>query len=204
MNDRELMASVRKGDTQALGSLVERYRDRIVRFLHNFTGDYELASDLAQESFVRVYTHAGKYREDAAFSTWLYRIGINMAIDELRRRNRFRWVPFLKSDDRGRERESLAIPAADHPEQSLLTEERKRLTRKAVNALPRRYRAAVVLRDIEELSYEETARVLNCPLGTVKSRVKRGRMLLKSRLDGLHPAVAPQGNLWGFKGVKPL
>jgi RNA polymerase sigma-70 factor (ECF subfamily) len=174
ISDQELMAGVRKGDTQALGSLVERYRDRIVRFLHNFTGDYELASDLAQESFVRVYTHAGNYREDAAFSTWLYRIGINMAIDELRRRNRFRWVPFLKSDGRGRERESHAVFAGDHPEQSMLKEERKKLTRKAVSALPRKYRAALVLRDIEELSYEETARVLNCPIGTVKSRVAAG------------------------------
>jgi RNA polymerase sigma-70 factor (ECF subfamily) len=183
MNDNQLMKSVMAGDMGALGSLVERHRDRMVCFLYNFTGDYDFALDVAQESFVRVYLHAGTYREMASFTSWLYRIGLNLAIDEIRRRNRFRWIPFLRSDSKGRPCEITGLPVSEHPEQSILREERRTLTRNAILTLPRKYRSALLLRDMEGLSYEEVGKVLRCPVGTVKSRIRRARMLLKTKLE---------------------
>ncbi|MFC2172499.1 RNA polymerase sigma factor [Acidobacteriota bacterium] len=184
-SDHELMERLKLGETQALGELVERYRDRIVSFLYNFTGDYDLAADIAQETFVRVFLHSNRYKSTASFSTWLYRIGINMAIDEMRKRGRFRWIPFMKEDRSGRPTEIRGLPSTEHAEASLLRKEKKRLVRRAVATLPRKYRAALILKDIEELPYEEVARILNCPMGTVKSRINRARMLLKGKLAGL-------------------
>lgn len=186
-SDEELVRRAQAGDSSAFDELIARYEGKITHHIHAMLRDWDKALDLAQDTFVKLLTRVDAYRETAKFSTWLYRIGTNLAIDEIRRRKRWRWVPFLTTSPDGQEQEipHLRVTAkrSPGPEAPLLEDERRGLVRRAIDDLPPHYRSAVLLKDMQDLPYEEVSEILEIPIGTVKSRVNRARGMLKDRLE---------------------
>ncbi|HXG68334.1 MAG TPA: sigma-70 family RNA polymerase sigma factor [Blastocatellia bacterium] len=184
-NDHDLIAAVRDGDEVAFQEIVRRYRNPITNFVYRMIDDYERAVELAQETFIRVYTSASRYEANYSFSTYIYRIATNLAISELRKRKRRKFIslfsPFV---DDGGEPVEIDLPD-DKPlqDESLIDDERRRAVARAIASLPEKYRAAIVLRDVEGLSYDRIAEVLKLSEGTVKSRINRARNLLKEKLS---------------------
>jgi RNA polymerase sigma-70 factor (ECF subfamily) len=163
---------------------VRRYTNPIINYVYRMLNDYERSSELAQETFIRIYTSASRYQATYSFSTYIYRIASNLAISELRLRKRRRLIPLLSSftDDRGEAIEMDPPDKAPLQDESLIDNERRTAVNRAISSLPIKYRAAVVLRDIEGLSYEHIAKALDLSEGTVKSRINRARNLLKEKL----------------------
>jgi len=180
---------LRAGDAAAFDFLVRERTPDIYALLYRLTEDPEEARDLTQETFLQAFRAVPHFRGDADLRTWLYRIAVNQA------RNRWRWwrrrrrgaTVSLDATDDAHER-PLAAQLADersvNPEQATLARERERMLTQALRALSRVYREVVVLRDVEGLSYEEVAATLEISVGTVKSRLSRGRNELRRRLDG--------------------
>ena len=175
MDDRELIRLVQEGDEMAFGRIVTGYKDRIVNYLYQFTGDYQKAVELAQETFIRVFFKANQYRPVAPLSSWIYAIASNLAKTEMKRSYRHQTVSL----------EAIAahevqqnVYAEDPPDSGLL----KNL-REALDSLHPRYRLPVVLKDMEGFSQEEIAQILKKPVGTIKARISRGRGFLKKKLE---------------------
>ena len=183
-SDHELVDAAKGGDEHAFGEIMARYRGPITNFLFRFLNDYEEAVDLAQETFVRVYFALDRYHTEYAFSTYIYKIASNLAISELRRRKRRRLVSLtgLFSSDEDSEVEYQPADERILPEAELIENERDATIARAIASLPEKYRLPIVLRDIEECSYEEVAQILELGLGTTKSRISRARALLKTKL----------------------
>jgi RNA polymerase sigma-70 factor (ECF subfamily) len=153
--------------------------------IYRMTNDYDGAVDLAQETFVRLYRAVDRYQTSHAFSTYLYRIATNLAISELRKRKRRRLVSltgFFQTTDRGEAREF--DPADERPliDCELVATERRQAVQRAISTLPEKYRAPLILRDVEGRSYEEIARILQTSEGTVKSRISRARDFLREKM----------------------
>jgi|LJSS01.1.fsa_nt_gb RNA polymerase sigma-70 factor (ECF subfamily) len=187
-SDHDLMAAVRDGDDGAFDELVRRYQSPMTGYLYRLLNDYETALDLAQETFVRLYRNAHRYRANHNFSTYLYKIATNLAISELRRRKRWNMLSlvsfFAARDGEGDERPFDLPDPRPLPDAQILHEEQRRIIARAVASLPEKYRAAIILRDIQGLEYEQIAEVLGLPLGTVKSRINRARNFLREKLRG--------------------
>ncbi|HEX8288369.1 MAG TPA: sigma-70 family RNA polymerase sigma factor [Pyrinomonadaceae bacterium] len=184
LSDHELIEATKQGDEQAFAEIVNRYRNPITNFLYRFLNDYEEAVDLAQETFVRVYFAIERYHTDYAFSTYIYRIASNLAISEIRKRKRRKLLSltglFQAEDENGVEFQPPDEKSL--PDEDLIEDERSRVIARAIAALPDKYRAPIILREIENKSYEEIAQILNLGLGTTKSRISRARGLLKDKL----------------------
>jgi RNA polymerase sigma-70 factor (ECF subfamily) len=174
-SDDRLVALGLGGDQAAYGELVERYKDGFVNYLTRMTGERAAAEDLAHDAFVRLFERAATYRPQGKFRAYLYRIAVNLLRSKERRRQRWRLVAarFLSTN-------------GDRPEPAaaarLLGDERDRQVADAVARLPHRFRAPIVLFNIEGWSYREIAAALGCREGTVKSRIHRGRQLLRQKL----------------------
>ena len=186
VSDHSLLAAAREGDDAAFAELVRRYRGQITNYTYRVVGDYETAVDLAQETFLRVFRAAERYQSSYAFSTYIYRIATNLAISELRKRKRQRLVSltgFFGPREQGGDDCELD-PADLRPlvDVSLVEDERRRAVSRAIATLPEKYRVPLVLRDVEERSYEEIARILEMSEGTVKSRISRARAFLRDKL----------------------
>ncbi|MGB8508805.1 MAG: sigma-70 family RNA polymerase sigma factor [Pyrinomonadaceae bacterium] len=186
LSDHGLLQATLEGDDAAFAELVRRYRNQITNFVYRMTNDYELAVDLAQETFMRVYGAAERYQTTYAFSTYIYRIATNLAISELRRRKRRRLVSlsafFQGGDGAGDARELDPPDLRPLQDTAFVEDERRAAVARAIASLPEKYRAPLVLRDVEERSYEEIARILEMSEGTVKSRINRGRSFLRDKL----------------------
>jgi RNA polymerase sigma-70 factor (ECF subfamily) len=187
MTDHRLLEATKTGDDAAFAELVRRYRNQITNYVYRMTNDYDLAVDLAQETFMRVYAAAERYQTSYAFSTYIYRIATNLAISELRRRKRRRLVSLSSFFG---ERESPSDTCElDIPDKGALQDvtfvedERRAAVARAIATLPEKYRAPLVLRDVEERSYDEIARILGMNEGTVKSRINRARTFLRDKLQ---------------------
>jgi RNA polymerase sigma-70 factor (ECF subfamily) len=184
-SDHLLLEATLAGDEAAFGELVGRYRNQITNFIYRMTNDYDGAVDLAQETFVRVYRAADRYKSNFAFSTYIYRIATNLAISEIRKRKRRRLVSltgfFLETE---REKDQEFNPPDLKPLQDvvLVDAERRSAVGKAIATLPEKYRAPLILRDIDGRSYEEIAAILRTNEGTIKSRISRARALLREKL----------------------
>ena len=184
-SDHELIERARGGDEAAFGEIMTRYRGPITNYLYRFLNDYEEAVDLAQETFVRVYFALERYHTQFAFSTYIYRIATNLAISELRRRKRRRLMSLtglFQSDDES-EVEFQPPDTRPLPDADMLENERSQTIGRAIATLPEKYRVPVVLRDVEGRTYEEIAAIMQLGLGTTKSRISRGRALLKGKLQ---------------------
>ena len=168
------MQRVLGGDDEAFSEIVERYKNPLVNYLTHLVRSRERAEDVAQDAFVRLYRNASKYREQERLGPYLYRIATNLVVTTARREKRWSLLlPRLHAST------NQSVPA---PDSGLLTDEIKSKVSAALGALPVKYLAPIVLCDIEEWSYEEIARALECRVGTVKSRIFRGRELLRRQL----------------------
>ncbi|MGI8639805.1 MAG: sigma-70 family RNA polymerase sigma factor [Pyrinomonadaceae bacterium] len=184
LSDHALIESAKNGDEAAFAEIVRRYRNPITNYLYRFLNDYEEAVDLAQETFVRVYFALERYHTDFAFSTYIYRIATNLAISELRKRKRRKLVSLTGFFQYDNEEEEDFHPTDEKPlpDVNLIENEQSKMIARAIAALPEKYRAPIVLREIEEKTYEEIAQILELGLGTTKSRINRARGLLREKL----------------------
>jgi RNA polymerase sigma-70 factor (ECF subfamily) len=181
-SDEELVRSVLDGDVTGFTTLVERYQSRLVNYLHRLVRDVEEAHDLAQEVFVRVYQALDRFDPQYRFSTWLFRVAQNAAIDQIRRR-RLKLVPIHRQEEGDEEGRDWDLPGPERgPYRHLRNRERGEAIQQAIDGLPWEYRELIVLRHYGELSYEEIAGVKGMPLGTVKNKLFRGRQMLKEKL----------------------
>jgi RNA polymerase sigma-70 factor (ECF subfamily) len=179
--DEQLVAAVLAGDRERFGDLIERYQGRLVNYLFRLVRNADDAHDLAQEVFVKVYQVLDRYDPQYRFSTWLFRVAQNAAIDQIRRR-RLRAVSLSQEDHEGEERD-WDLPAAERgPYGELRNRERAGAIQEAIDALPWEYRELILLRHMGELAYEEIAQMKRMPLGTVKNKLFRGRQMLKEKL----------------------
>ena len=184
LSDHQLIEATKAGDEDAFAEIVNRYRNPITNYVYRFLNDYEEAVDLAQETFVRVYFALERYHTEYAFSTYIYRIATNLAISELRKRKRRKLLSLtgLFQTEEGNEIEFQPPDLKPLPDEDLLDNEQSQTIARAIATLPEKYRAAIVLRDVEGRSYEEIANILELGLGTTKSRISRARGLLKEKL----------------------
>ncbi len=174
MDDQELMEKIKKGDEVAFSDLMVMYKDRVVNFLYQFTGDYQLAVDLSQETFLRVFFKAKKYRPIAPVSSWIYAIAANLARTERKKISRKAAIPLDEVTDSY----SAGTYSLDHNDPGLM-----RNVKQALDRLHPRYRLPVILKDVEGFSQEEIATMLKLPVGTVKARISRGREYLRRWLE---------------------
>lgn len=185
VSDHALLQGTLAGDHDAFAELVGRYRNQITSYIYRMTNDYDGAVDLAQETFLRVYRAAGRYQTTHAFSTYIYRIATNLAISELRKRKRRRLVSLtglLASSDGQETRDFDAPDERPLQDVSLVDSERRAVIKRAIATLPDKYRAPLVLRDVEGKSYDEIASILQTSEGTVKSRINRARNFLRDKM----------------------
>lgn len=174
MDEQELIRRVQKGDEWAFGQIMALYKDKIVNYLYQFTGDYQKAVELAQETFIRVYFKADRYKPIAPLSSWIYTIASNLAKTECRRSRRMATVPLEDIPNNY----SSGTYYEDPADPGLV-----RNLREALESLHPRYRVPVVLKDVEGFSQEEIAKIINRPVGTVKARISRGREQLRRKLE---------------------
>ncbi len=173
--DKAVLADSRRGDASAYDRLVAAYQDRVYQVAYRITGHREDAWDAAQEAFVRAFRGLRAFRGEASLSTWITRIAVNTALDVVRRR-----PPRALSAADG------ALAAPDVTDEVLRRDQQRRV-QQAITALPADQRAAVILRDVQGLSYDEIAELLRVPIGTVRSRLSRGRDTLRVALADLAP-----------------
>ena len=190
--DDGLMRQCQQGDMEAFDLIVRRNQTSLVNFIARFLGDPDTAEDLAQETFVRMFKAIKRYKSGAAkFSTWMYHIASNLCKNELRnrgRRGRFFVDSVIIESSLGSEpteEDLIATAPADvslQPGNQLERKECEHAVQRAISELPDRYRLPLILRDLQELSYEEISNTLTLPLGTTKSRINRARLMLKDKL----------------------
>ncbi|PYQ50245.1 MAG: RNA polymerase subunit sigma-24 [Acidobacteria bacterium] len=182
LDDRALVARILEGDRDRFTDLVRRYEKRVINYVYRITHRYEEAHDLAQDIFVKVYLALDRYDSKYQFSTWLFRIAQNAAIDVLRKKTVIE-VPLARpTEDEPQKEREFADPGVS-PYRALKNKQLGAAIEKAVENLPPDYRELIQLRHFAELSYEEIASMKRLPLGTVKNKLFRARNLLKEQLD---------------------
>jgi RNA polymerase sigma-70 factor, ECF subfamily len=182
--DLGLVERVQKGDKTAFDLLVRKYQHKVVKLVTRYLRDPSDAEDVAQEAFIKAYRAIPQFRGDSAFYTWLYRIAINTAKNAIVSRDRSP-VDFDLDLQSVEESNSMQMRLADAetPESLLQTEEIRTTVNQAIEALPEDLRTAIVLRELEGLSYEDIAQAMDCPVGTVRSRIFRAREAIDKRLS---------------------
>ena len=176
LTDEQLIAKFQGGDIGAYNQLVFRYKDRLLNFIYRYINDLDRSEDLVQDTLLKLYTHKDSYKEIAKFSTWLYTIAANLAKTELRkikRRKTFS-VSELSSDDR----EFIIASTERGPGEENFSQNFEKNVHNALAELPDDFKTIIILRDIQELSYDEISKIVELPLGTVKSRINRARLKL--------------------------
>ncbi|MEC7579402.1 MAG: sigma-70 family RNA polymerase sigma factor [Pseudomonadota bacterium] len=174
-SEKSLINLVKKGDKKAYEVLVLQYQDRLVFSVYKFLKDYELAQDIAQEAFVKAFKNIEKFRGDSSFYTWIYRIAINTAKNFLSSKSR---KSEIYDDEIMELKLSESAVTSENPENILEAEELRSMMMDAIQSLPDDIRTTLSLREFDGLSYEEIAEVQNCPIGTVRSRIHKGREIL--------------------------
>jgi RNA polymerase sigma-70 factor (ECF subfamily) len=179
--DEKLIAMFQRGNGDAFDLLVKRFKNPLMNYVYRYLNDNDECDDVVQETFIRVYRNKNYYKPVAKFSTWIYTIACNLAKTRLNQRQKLKIFSFLKSSKPEEEYEVVdAGYNLDAITDSILLD---KIIQKALDKIPNQYREAVILRDIQELSYEEIADVLKTNVGTVKSRINRGRDQLKKILE---------------------
>lgn len=185
-DEAALVAQAKAGDAAAFSELVQHYDRRVFRMAKQITQNDDDAADVLQESFLKAYTHLDEFQGNSKFYTWLVRIAVNEALMKLRKRRSDRTTPLDEPIDTGEDEVVREIAVWDeNPEQSYSREELGQILDEAINSLKPDYRTVFVLRDIEEMSIEETAKALNLSISAVKSRLLRARLQLREKLTRL-------------------
>lgn len=183
MTDQEMIMRCKKGDREAFNYLVTKYQKQVFNIAYGMLSDYEDASDASQEVFVKVYRYISAFRGQSSFTTWLYRVCSNVCNDILRKRQRRGITVSLDTDDE-EDNGTTELPSEEPgPYEQLELTERQRVVRSAIDSLRNEYREIIIYSDMQQLSYEETAAILKCPVGTVKSRLNRARNALRKKLS---------------------
>ena len=170
--DHDIMRRIQQDDFSAFEELVDRYKGRLINVIYRMLNNQSEAEDLVQETFLRVWTHRQDYDFSYCLSTWIYTIALNLAKNELRKHRKFKFFNLGEMTEKG-----IELPDPKMGPSSL-----GHMLSQAITCLPPKYKTAFLLRDVEQMSYEEVAQILGVPLGTVKSRVNRARAVLKENL----------------------
>lgn len=179
-SDEDLIERFQQGDIYAFELIVKRYKEQLLNFVYRFVGNQEQAEDILQETFLRVYRNRHAYKRVAKFSTWIYTIAGNLARTELRKRKRRK---LFSISDIGIDDRDYEVSDEDfNPEAHVDTILHDEFIQREINKLSPKFREVIILRDIQEFSYEEISQILRVPIGTVKSRVNRARLRLQERL----------------------
>jgi RNA polymerase sigma-70 factor (ECF subfamily) len=183
LSDEDVMERCAMGSEAAFRALVQRYRTRIMNLVCRFINDRDRAEEISQEVFLRVFRNRERYRKSGKFSTWIFTIAVNLTKNEIRSRVRHRGTFSLDAMEEESGGQGVSFPDSKPlPDEDLNANEIGRKVAEALHKIPARYREAVVLRDVEGLSYEEVGQILRIPGGTVRSRINRARLMLKERL----------------------
>ena len=199
-NDDSLVRDVRRGSPTAFGAMMRRYNRRLYRTARAILKDDSLAEDALQEAYLAAFRHMDEFRGDAALSTWLTRIVVNQALQALRRTRRDRVVVPFEESDAQHEALNVADSPDTGPENMLLRAQTRRLIERNIDALPEGYRTVFVLREVEDLTVEETAAALDIPPATVRTRLFRAKARLRESL-AQQMDVATQ-DAFGFDGER--
>ncbi|MEK3889058.1 RNA polymerase sigma factor SigW [Bacillus sp. FSL K6-3431] len=178
----ERIKQVLKGDQEAFGDIVEIYKDRLFQLSYRMLGNRHEAEDIAQEAFVRAYVNIHSFNQSKKFSTWIYRIATNLCIDRIRKKKPDYFLDAEVSGAEGLTMYSKIAAEGKSPDKEVETMELQEIVQREILRLPDKYRTVIVLRYMDELSLNEISEVLEIPLGTVKTRVYRGREALRKQL----------------------
>ena len=184
-SDQMLVERVQHGDRMAFDALVRKYQHKIIKLVSRYVHDASEAQDVAQEAFIKAYRAIPGFRGESAFYTWLYRIAINTAKNYLVAEARRSLDHGIDINDPEQSDLQMRLKDMDTPERLLLTQEIQDTVERAIEDLPEDLRTAIILREIEGMSYEEIAQSMSCPVGTVRSRIFRAREAIDSRLQPL-------------------
>ncbi|AHK16454.1 RNA polymerase sigma factor AlgU [Thalassolituus oleivorans R6-15] len=190
ISDRQLVARVQKGDRRAFDLLVVKYQHRILALVGRFVSDFAEAQDVTQEAFIKAYRALPSFRGDSAFYTWMYRIAVNTAKNHLISRGRKTPTNDIDLDDAAYFADESHMRDMDTPDGLLQRDQLRDVVFAAIDALPEELRIAVTLREIDGLTYEEIADVMECPIGTVRSRIFRAREAIEKKMQPLLSATA--------------
>lgn len=178
LSDEKLILRFQEGDINAYNELVNRYKDRLLNFVFRYFNNREQAEDVVQDTLIKLYTHASYYKNIAKFSTWIFTIAKNNALTELRK-NKRKQTDSLWTDDG----KVIDINSNDQTlDRRVQNEIAVDQLNKFLDEIPENFRMAVVLRDFQELSYDEISKILEIPIGTIKSRINRGRIQLAEKM----------------------
>lgn len=183
--DEVLVKRVQAGERKAFDLLVRRYQHKVLGVISRYVADWAEAQDVAQESFIRAYRAIGNFRGESAFYTWLYKIATNTAKNWLVSQGRRPPTDDVQVDDAVHLDAAVRLKDSSTPERELLRQEIERTVFETVEALPDELRQAITLREVEGLSYEEISERMDCPIGTVRSRIFRAREAIDNRLRPL-------------------
>ena len=184
-SDQKLVERVQKGDNGAFDLLVLKYQHKIVNLVMRYVRDPELAQDITQEAFIKAYRALPRFRGDSAFYTWMYRIAVNTAKNHLAAQRRRPMDIELDLQDPEQYELHARLKETDTPEGITLSNELLEIVERAIAALPEDLRTAIVLRELEGMSYEEIAQAMECPVGTVRSRIFRARDAISKKVGSL-------------------
>jgi RNA polymerase sigma-70 factor (ECF subfamily) len=183
--DHELVRRVQRGDSAAFDLLVRKYQHRIAALIGRYISDWSECQDVAQETFLRAYRAIANFRGDAQFYTWLHRIAVNTAKNHLVAHNRRPPTDDIDAADAEQFESGIRLRDTDTPERELMRQEIEQTVMRVVDGLPEELRTAITLREVDGLSYEEIAQKMDCPIGTVRSRIFRAREAIDSELQPL-------------------
>ncbi|MCU7797079.1 MAG: RNA polymerase sigma factor RpoE [Candidatus Thiodiazotropha sp. (ex Myrtea spinifera)] len=183
--DQELVVRVQQGDKKAFDLLVLKYQQKITNLISRYIRDPHEVLDVTQEAFIKAYRALPKFRGDSAFYTWLYRIAINTAKNYLVAQGRRPPTDDVEAETAEQMDIGVRLKETDTPENLVLTDEISMTVQKAIDELPEDLRTAIILRELEGMSYEEIANAMSCPVGTVRSRIFRAREAIDKKLSPL-------------------
>lgn len=188
-SDQQLVARVQKGDRRAFDLLVIKYQHRILALVNRFVSDFSEAQDVTQEAFVKAYRALPNFRGDSQFYTWMYRIAVNTAKNHLVSRKRRTPTRDIDIEDAEFFTDESSMQDISSPDALLQRDQLKKVVFDAIDDLPDELRRAITLRELEGLSYEEIAEVMDCPIGTVRSRIFRAREAIERKMQPLMAQV---------------
>ena len=181
--DLVLVRRLKRGDYKAFDLLLLKYQSRVVGLALKFVKDLQIAEDIAQESFLKAYKSINSFREESAFYTWIYRITVNTSKNYLTSKNRKKELSESDINKLEDSEDIFDIPGGSSPEEILSANNLREVIMESLTNLPEDIRTAISLREFEGLTYEEISEVLNCPIGTVRSRIFRGREIMQERIS---------------------